>query len=355
MKKAILALENGSIFKGKSLGLDGEKAGWVTFYTGVVGYQEVATNPANAGKIIVLTYPLIGNYGIAKKFMESRKSWIQGMVIKEKAGIASNWQAEKDLDKFLKQKKILAIEGIDTRGVMVELRENGEQFGIISTRNFGSKTLKRKIEKAKSERLNVVKDISVKKIIRFKKQGLPVAVIDIGVANSLLSQLKTLGCQVSLFPYDTSSSEILRDSPKGLIISDGPEMDKGIYIVVDRIRQLLGKMPIFGIGTGCQVVAMAMGGRVESMSLGHHGLNYPVLSPGSLKGEITVQNHSYLINETSLKERKVKITWRNTNDKSIEGIENRELKASGCQFYPASPGRGEVNPILADFIMTLHK
>ncbi len=351
--RAILALENGSLYEASSIGVEGERTGWVTFYTGVVGYQEVMTNPANAGKIIVMTYPLIGNYGVAKKFSESKKCWIEGMVIKEKSRITSNWQAEGDFGDFLKRKKVLAMEGVDTRTLIVEIRNKGEQFGIFSTGDFNPESLKRKIEKTKDEELDLIKKISVKEITDLTSKGLRIAILDIGVTNGLIVQLKSLGCQVKLLPYNIKySNPVLntRLSPKCLIISDGPEKDKTLSIIVNTVKQLLGKIPIFGLGTGCQVLAIAMGARIERMYLGHHGLNYPVLRPNSLKGEITVQNHSYKIDESSLKGKNVEITCRNINDKSIEGIQNRKLKAFGCQFYPVSPGLGEVNPVLEEFI-----
>ena len=353
MKKAVLVLGNGSIFKGRSIGADGEKPGWVTFYTGVVGYQEVLTTPANAARIVVMTYPLIGNYGTAKRFTESIKPRITGIVIKENSRISSNWQAEEGLSAFLKKKRILAVEGIDTRALMVELREAGEQFGIISTRDFNPISLKRKIEAARTKTSDIVKKISVKKVNRISRGGLPIGVIDIGVTNSLLNQLETLGCQIVLIPYNTAYNDILNLSLRGLIISDGPEMDKGIYSVVDTVKRLLGKIPILGIAAGCQILAMAMGGRVEKMHLGHHGLNYPVSKPGSLRGEITSQNHSYAINESSLKDKTVKVTWRNINDQTIEGIESKRMKASGYQFYLPAPAVNQTNPILGEFITSI--
>ena len=348
--RAILALENGSVYEGRSIGVEGERPGWVTFYTGVVGYQEVMTYPANAGKIIVMTYPLIGNYGAAKKFSESKKCWINCMVIKEKSRITSNWQAEESFSAFLKRKKVLAMEGIDTRTLIVELRNNGEQFGIFSTLDFNPSTLKRKIKKAKNEEPDFIKKISVKKITDLSYQGMRTVILDIGVTNSILIQLKSLGCRIKLLPYNIKYYDLLKLSPKCLIISDGPEKDKNLPIVVNTVKQLLGKIPMFGLGTGCQVLAIAMGAKIERMTLGHHGLNYPVLKPDSLKGEITVQNHSCRIDEGSLKGKNIEITWRNINDQSVEGIRNRKLKVFGCQFYPASPGPGEVNPVLAEFI-----
>ena len=352
-KKAILALENGSIYEGISCGVEGERIGWISFYTGVVGYQEVITSPSNAGKIVLMTYPLIGNYGVAKKFMESRKCWIEGLIIKEKSHITSNWQAEENFVDFLKAEKVPAIEAVDTRALMVELRDSAEQLGIISTGDFTPRSLKSKFKQAKSTELDFIKKVSIKKIDKLPGKGRAVAVIDIGVTSSLVNQLIKLGCQSNLVPYATAAGDILALSPRGVIICDGPEMDKGLFIVVDIVKQLLGKIPIFGLGTGCQVLALAMGAQIKRMHTGHHGANYPVVRPDSLKGEITVQNHSYVIDQSSLKGKNIDITWRNINDQTIEGIQNKKLSAFGCQFYPASPGMGEVNPVLEEFVREL--
>lgn len=352
--KAILVLENGSVYEGISCGAAGEKVGWVSFYTGVVGYQEVITSPSNAGKIILMTYPLIGNYGVAKKFRESKQSWLVGLIIKEKSRITSNWQAEEDLTAALKDEKALAMEAVDTRALMVELRQAGEQWGIISTRDFKPQSLKKKIEQTQQRQgLDLIKNFSSKRITRLSKKGPAVAIIDIGVTNSLTTQLTRFGAQLNLIPYDAPAEKILALSPKGIIISDGPETDRGIDIVVDTVKRLLGRLPIFGLGAGCQVLVRAMGAGIKKMHLGHHGVNYPILQPGSLKGEITVQNHSYVIDEDSLDGNDVEVTWRNINDQTIEGIRNSKLKASGCQFYPASLGFDEVNPILGEFISGL--
>ncbi len=349
-RKAVLALENGSIYKGNACGAEGENAGWVSFYTGVVGYQEVMTSPSNAGRIVVMTYPLIGNYGVAKKFKESGRCWAAGLIIKEKSRITSNWQAEGNFVDFLKDEGFLVIEAVDTRALMVELRQSGEQWGIISTKDFSARSLKRKIKQAKGIRLDLIKKISSKRTVKFSNQGKAVAIIDIGVTDSLINQLTSAGCRLSLIPYRTCAEDILALSPEGLIISDGPEMDKAVYAVADVVKQLLGKLPIFGLGTGCQVLALAFGAQIKRMHLGHHGLNYPVIKPGCLKGEITRQNHSCVIDEASFKDKDIQVTWRNLNDKTPEGIQNKKLNAFGCQFYPASPGLGEVNPALEEFM-----
>jgi carbamoyl-phosphate synthase small subunit len=349
-KKGVLALENGSIYKGVSCGVEGEKACALSFYTGVVGYQEVITAPANAGKIMVMTYPLIGNYGVAKKFQESRQCWVDGLIIKEKTRITSNWQAEQDFIDFLQENRLLALEGVDTRTLMVELREKGEQWGIISTRDFNPSTLKARIKRAKQEKQDFLSQVSVKRINKASGREKQIAVIDLGITNSLLAQLEMLRVGVSLVPYQAQAKDILGLCAKAVIISDGPEMDKGLGIAAQRIKGLLGKLPIFGLGTGCQVLAMALGCRLKKMHLGHRGVNCPVVKPGSLKGEITMQNHRFVIDPQSLKGKKIKITWQNLNDKTIEGIEHKRLKAFGCQFLPVSPGTGEVNPILKEFV-----
>ncbi len=348
--KAILVLENGSTFEGISCGVAGEKIGIVSFYTGVVGYQELITSPSNAGKIIVLTYHQIVNYGVAKKFNESKQSWINGLVIKENSRVISNWQAEDDFSDFLTGQKILAIEAVDTRALMLELRDSSEQLGIISTKDFNIKSLKKKISQAKNREWDFIKDISTQKVTKITNKGDSVVIIDVGITNSLLKQLTKIGLQLYLVPYNSSVETILKISPKAIIISDGPEADKGLQVVVNTIKQILGKVAILGIGTGSHALALTMGAQIKKMKLGHHGVNYPIERPGSLKGEITVQNHSYVIDESSLKATDIAVTWRNINDKSIEGIQNSNLKAVGYQFYPASPGFDEVNPFLKEFV-----
>lgn len=351
MRKALLVLENGSLYEGDFIGAGGEKVGWVSFNTGIVGYQEIMTSPSNTGKIIVMTYPLIGNYGVAKKFMESDKIWINGLIIKEKTRITSNWQSEKSLHKFLRKNNVLCMQNLDTRALMIELREEGEQSGIISTKDFNLKNLLKKIQNKKEAGVNKLNDISVKKITRLnQKHGQSIAVLDIGITNSIINQLKNLDCNITLFPYNTSSNSILKISPEKLVISDGPEKDEGLKDAVDTIKGILGNLPILGIGTGCQVLAQALGAKIKRMHLGHHGLNYPIVKPNSLEGVITTQNHSFIIDKASLKDKDINVIWHNVNDKTIEGIECKKFNALGYQFYPAPPGIGEINPFLGKFI-----
>jgi len=353
--KGILQLEDGKRFFGEASS-EIELIGEVIFNTAVVGYQELMTDPVNAGKILVLTYPLIGNYGINPKFNESKKTWIKALVIKEKSRIYSNWQAKSSLDDFIKKNNLFLLHKVDTRSLMVDLRNKGEQLGIISTSTFEPKILLAKIEAfKKSPKRSLLNQISVKKPLFLGKKGTKkIAILDLGITQSILKQLETLGFSLVIFPYSTSIQAMLKYKIKGLIISSGPEQDLGLEEVVKNIKSLIGRIPILGIGTGCQVLAEALGAKIIKLKLGHHGLNYPLARPATYKGEITVQNHSYVIDTDSLNRiKEIKITGYNLNDRSVEEIESKKFKLIGVQYIPASPGFNEVNPILKRFVKML--
>lgn len=354
--KAILFLEDGKSFNAES-DLSGECFGEVIINTAVVGYQEMITDPANAGKILVLTYPLIGNYGCASKFSESAKIWVSGLAVREKSKIYSNWQAKSSLDDFLNEHKTLGIYNLDTRTLTLHLREKGPLLGIISTREFDPKKLAEKINKLKqSPALSQLADVSVKKIrVQGKPKGNKIAVLDLGATNSLLKQIEGLGLTLSVFPYNTGAKQILLSKPKGLIISNGPENDCALAEVAQNIKPLLGKLPILGVATGCQVLAVALGAKLTQLKLGHRGVNYPIARPGTFKGEITVQNHGYAIdNASSRKIKEIKVTAYNLNDHTIEEIESKKLKIIGVQYNPVSAGFGQLNPILIKFSKLLN-
>jgi carbamoyl-phosphate synthase small subunit len=352
--KAILVLENGSFFEGASIGAPAERFGPIFMDTAVVGYQEMLTDPANAGKILLATYPLIGNYGVAEKFSESKRCWVEAVVMKEESRIYSNWQAEGPLTEFLKDKGVTAISGLDTRTIGVEIRDNGEMAAAVSTKDLDPKSLLKKLASRKKDlRPDFVKDISIGKItnIESKQRGPRIAILDLGVTNSLLRQLKTLGCSVVLLPYNTTASAILGLKADGLIISNGPEDDKAIPSVSATVKSILGKIPIMGISTGHQVIAIAAGARLKRMKAGHHGVNYPVKGDGSLKGEITVQNHSFVVDDSSIRSRRdIAVTLRNIDDNSIEEMESASLKFLSVQYYPVSPGFDEVNDAFRRFL-----
>lgn len=338
----MLILQDGTRFDGISIGVDGTRSGMVALYTGVVGYEEVMTDPANAGRILVMTYPLIGNYGINPRFNESKKVWCSGLVIKENSRIYSNWQAEGSFEGFLENEDVVCLSGVDTRTLAVKIRDSGEQWGTISSRS---------IDKPQPQKnLSFLKEISVDRVTHaVKGKGKKIVIIDLGVQNSILAQLEKLGYDVWLVPYNFSSSELLKLKPDGVIISNGPEEDPELNKTVGLVKDILGKVHMLGISTGHEVIAKALGGKIKKLKIGHRGVNYPVISEGSFKGEITVQNHSFVVDEFSM-DKDVEIIERNLNDKTIEKMESAKLKFVSIQYYPASPGLGEPNRIFSEFL-----
>jgi carbamoyl-phosphate synthase small subunit len=355
--KAILMLEDGKSFTGEALNGGADKIGELIFNTAVVGYQEMLTDPANAGKILVLTYPLIGNYGVASKFNESKEVWLEGLVIKEKTRIFSNWQAKDSLDNFIKEHNLLTISEVDTRTLAVHLRQKGQMLGVISTSSFEPKELLKKIEAfRKNTAVSFLPKISVSKprhLGRIKAKH-KVAILDLGITNSIIKQLEALGLSLTILPFNITPEEVLRLKPSGLVISSGPEEDVGLADVANNIKPLIGRLPILGISCGHQVLARALGAKITKMKVGHHGVNYPINNPATYKGEITAQNHSYVVDVDSLsKIKEIKITGYNLNDRTVEEIESKKLKLIGIQYYPASPGFNEVNSIFKKFIKIL--
>jgi carbamoyl-phosphate synthase small subunit len=352
--KATLVLEDGSSFSGEALGVSAELCGEVILNTAVVGYQEMLTDPANAGKILVLTYPLIGNYGVASKFNESKKVWLSGLVIKEKSKIYSNWQAKASFDAFIKEQNVLTISEVDTRTLAVHLRDKGQMLGIISTLSSDIQRLLFKIGTfRKNNTQDYIRKISVSKskLVGRHKSKYKVAVLDLGITNSVIRQLETLGLSVQLLPYNTKPQDVLSLKARGLIISNGPEGDLVFNEVASNVQDLIGKTPILGISTGHQILACALGAKTKKMKLGHRGVNYPIKQPGSYKAEITVQNHAYIVeNESLSKIKSLKVTALNLNDHSVEEIESRKLKLIGVQYYPVSPGFNEVSDVFNRFL-----
>jgi carbamoyl-phosphate synthase small subunit len=358
--KAILMLEDGKSFNAETANASSESIGEVIFNTAVVGYQEMMTDPANAGKILVLTYPLIGNYGCAPKFNESKKVWLSGLVIKEESRILSNWQAKESFADFVKRNNLFVINKVDTRTLAVHLRQKGSMLGIISASTFEAKELLTKIEAFRNKKTTSLLDkISVAKKIELgkkKKRGKKMAVLDLGATNSLIMQLEKLGFSLTLLPYNTKPQEILRLKPRGLVISNGPEEDAALLEVAENIKILLGKLPILGISSGHQVLCRSLGAKVTKMKLGHRGANYPLHNPASYKGEITVQNHSWVVDADSLAGTKeIKITGYNLNDRTVEEIESKRLRLLGVQYLPLSPGLEEVNPVFKRFLAMITK
>ncbi|MDP2940903.1 MAG: glutamine-hydrolyzing carbamoyl-phosphate synthase small subunit [Candidatus Omnitrophota bacterium] len=358
--KAILMLEDGKSFNGEAFGNGGESCGELILNTAVVGYQEMLTDPANAGKILLLTYPLIGNYGCAPKFNESKAVWPAALLIKEKTRLTSNWQAKMSFDEFIQAHKLLTMFKVDTRTLTVHLRQKGAQLGIISTDCFGPKELLKKISSFRQQKKpSVLPRVSVSRVSalgKAKKGAKKVAILDLGITNSIIRQLELLGLALTLLPYDTAAGEVLRLKPDGLIVSGGPEEDPGLEAVKENLKGLFGKLPILGISTGMQVIAAALGAKLQKLKLGHRGVNYPITQAQSYKGEITVQNHGWAVDSDTLgKIKNLRITGYNLNDRSVEEFASKKLKILAMQYLPVSPGFDEVNPALKKFLKMLTK
>ena len=334
--KAELILENGVRFKGTAFGYAKETVGEIVFNTSMTGYEEILTDPSYAGQIVTMTYPLIGNYGINLDDMESEVPRLKGLVVREKCDFPSNWRCEMNLEDFLKQNKVMGIEGIDTRALTKILRDNGTMKGIITTR---SKDLTEKQIKLKFESLNnknLIKECTIEEKYEIPGKGTHIAFLDLGTKKGILRDLKSRGCKITVFPAFTSSKEILSINPDAVFISNGPGDPTDAPEIIETVKELIGKKPILGICMGNQIINIALGGKIEKMKFGHHGGNHPVKDLRTGRVYMTSQNHEYVV--CHLPE-DVEPAFININDGTIEGIRHKSLPIFSVQFHPeASPG-----------------
>lgn len=370
VKKAKVALEDGTVFEGTSFGYTGEKTGEVIFNTGMSGYQEVLTDPSYKGQIVTMTYPLIGNYGINEEDFESARIQVEGFVVKENSRIASNWRSQKKLDEYLKEYKIIGIEGIDTRALTKHIRLRGAMKACISTEDLDNQSL---VKKAKDSPglvgRDLIKEVTGKKVYQWNKEGrgdylkYKVVVIDCGVKYSILRELAANNCQVTVVPANTQAEEILELKPDGIMLSNGPGDPAPLTYVVDTVKKLINHsplathhLPIMGICLGHQILGMAFGGKTYKLKFGHHGLNHPVKELESGKIMITVQNHGFCIDIDSLKDPDVEITHINLNDNTLEGMRHKKLPVFSVQFHPeAAPGPNDTKYLFKEFVEMIEK
>jgi carbamoyl-phosphate synthase small subunit len=358
MKKAILALEDGAIFKGISFGAEGENDGEVVFNTSMAGYQEVLTDPSYKGQIVTMTYPLIGNYGINPEDVESNKPHVSGFIVKECSRIASNWRSQKGLDEYLKENKILGIEGIDTRALTRHIRLQGAMKAVISTEDLDEKNL---IKKAYASPgligRDLVKEVTSDRIQHWNEEGrFKVIVIDCGVKFNILRELVNNGCRVILVPAKTKLEQILEIKPDGILLSNGPGDPAGVPYVVQTVKGLIGRLPIFGICLGHQMLGLAFGGRTYKLKFGHHGGNHPVKDLRTGKVAITVQNHGFCVNIESLNKNNIEITHINLNDNTLEGMRHKKLPIFSVQFHPeAGPGPKDAKYLFGEFVKLMEQ
>jgi len=352
-KKAKIALEDGRIFVGLSFGATGERYGEVVFNTSMAGYQEILTDPSYKGQIVTMTYPLIGNYGVNPEDIESRKLFVEGFVVKECSHIASNWRSQKSLDEYLRENNIVGIENIDTRALTRHIRLQGAMKAVISTEDLDEESL---TVKAKSSPglvgRDLVKEVTSHRVECWNENGkYRVVVIDCGVKFNILRELVNNGCQVTVVPARTKAEEILNMKPDGVLLSNGPGDPAGVPYVVETVKKLIGKLPIFGICLGHQMLGLAFGGKTYKLKFGHHGANHPVKDLRTGKIAVTVQNHGFCVDIDSLNKDDIEITHINLNDNTLEGMRHKRLPIFSIQFHPeASPGPHDAQYLFKEFV-----
>ncbi len=341
-KPAVLALEDGQVFRGYSFGAEGEAFGEVVFNTSMMGYQEILTDPSYKGQMVCMTYPLIGNYGVNKEDMESTKPFVEGFIVKEVSRIRSNWRSNEDLGSYLTRNNVIGIEGIDTRRLTKHLREHGAKKGVISTVDLDAKSL---IQKAKAspglEGRDLIKEVTCKQAYDWNTAGkYRVAAIDSGIKHNILRSLEARGCQVRVFPATVSAKDILAYKPHGLFLSNGPGDPAALPYIVNTVKELIdGKLPVFGICLGHQILGQAFGGKTFKLKFGHHGGNQPVQDVHSGAVLITAQNHGFAVDMDSMPDKDVVLTHVNLNDRTCEGMEHKKLPIFSVQYHPeAAPG-----------------
>ncbi|EAT16303.1 glutamine-hydrolyzing carbamoyl-phosphate synthase small subunit [Desulfuromonas acetoxidans] len=364
--KAILALADGRVFHGQSIGAVGETFGEVVFNTSMSGYQEILTDPSYHGEIVTMTYPQIGNYGVNKEDVESDKPHLAGFVVKESCEFPSNWRSELSLNEYLQQNNIVGIQGIDTRALVKHIRDHGAQTGVISTVDLDVDSLVEKARKAPGlVGRDLVKEVTTAESYTWT-QGVwdlekgytelveparyHVVAYDFGIKRNILRNLVSAGCRVTVVPASTSASDVLALNPDGVFLSNGPGDPEPITYAQENIRQLLGKVPLFGICLGHQLLAIALGGTTYKLKFGHRGGNQPVQRDENKRVEITSQNHGFAVDAQSLESASA-ISHLNLNDNTVEGLCHSQLPAFSVQYHPeASPGPHDAHYLFDRFI-----
>ncbi len=373
MTTAILALEDGNVFEGRSFGAPTERSGEVVFNTALTGYQEVFTDPSYSGQIVILTNPQIGNYGTSATDNESSGPYIEGLVVREFSPIASNWRSDSAADGFLARAGVPIISDLDTRALVRHLRTRGVMRGVLSSLESDGQKL---VEKARQiptmSGLDLATRVSTREPYQWTETVEPcspsdqigrqaepnynVVAYDYGIKHNILRRLVHSGCRVTVVPSLTSAEDVLALNPDGIFLSNGPGDPEPLVTQVANIRKLIGKKPIFGICLGNQLLGLALGGKTYKLKFGHRGANHPVRNEITGRVEITSHNHGFAVDPDSLNLSEVEITHVNLNDQTLEGFRHRSEPVFCVQYHPeAAPGPHDSHYLFNDFIKLMRE
>jgi len=369
--QAILALEDGKVYRGTSYGAQSECSGEVVFNTAITGYQEIFTDPSYAGQIVILTNPQIGNYGTSAQDNESNRPYIEGLVVREFSSVASNWRSTERAQQFLEKQRIPVIAELDTRAIVRHLRNQGVMRGIISTMETdGEKLVARARAIPSMAGLDLASKVSTQQRYVWtdgpveirgaakSHQELPrhVVAYDFGIKCNIMRRLVAVGCRVTVVPALTSADDVMALKPDGVFLSNGPGDPEPLQVQAANVRALFGKVPIFGICLGQQILGLAFGGRTYKLKFGHRGANHPVKNLLTGKVEITSHNHGFAVDPDSLPASDVEITHINLNDQTLEGFRHRSLPVFCVQYHPeAAPGPHDSLYLFDDFVELMKK